>query len=94
MALSVVAAHGISVFKINLVGGPLAVQAFFIISGFYITLILNEKYVDVNNIYSLFISNRFLRLYPIYWSVLFLIIVSNFVVFYLSKGMNFHTFQL
>ena len=34
-------------------------------------LILNEKYVKQPNAYSLFLSNRLLRLFPIYWVVLF-----------------------
>ena len=44
-------------------------QAFFFISGFYMSLILNEKYnIDARGAW-LFYSNRFLRIYPIYWSV-------------------------
>jgi peptidoglycan/LPS O-acetylase OafA/YrhL len=55
-----------------MVGGKLAVQAFFLISGFYMSLILNEKYsTDARGVW-LFYSNRFLRIYPLYWSVLLL----------------------
>ena len=71
LAISVVLSHSSSIFRVSFVGGPLAVQAFFIISGFYMSLILNEKYIGVNNSYKLFISNRFLRLYPMYWVILF-----------------------
>ena len=70
LALSVVAVHGGIIWKFQLVGGHIAVQAFFIISGFYMSLILNEKYIGSNSSYKLFITNRFLRLYPIYWTVL------------------------
>lgn len=70
LALSVVAVHGGIIWKFQLVGGHIAVQTFFIISGFYMSMILNEKYVGSNSSYKLFISNRFLRLYPIYWAVL------------------------
>jgi peptidoglycan/LPS O-acetylase OafA/YrhL len=70
LALSVLAAHGGIIWKFHLVGGQIAVQSFFIISGFYMSLILNEKYIGANNSYKLFITNRFLRLYPIYGMVL------------------------
>ena len=52
------------------------------------TLILNEKYVGVNNSYKLFISNRFLRLYPIYWIVLFLTIAYCVAIAIHSHGKN------
>ena len=54
-----------------IVGGPLAVQAFFIISGFYIGLILDTKYHDV----ALFWSNRCLRIFPTYWLIVGLTLV-------------------
>src|SRR5215475_13496698 len=47
-----------------------AVQSFFVISGFYMALVLNEKYGP--NSYWLFISNRLLRLWPAYIVVLVL----------------------
>lgn len=72
LAISVILAHAGPVFGINIVGGVIAVKAFYIISGFYMTLILNEKYIGANNSYQLFISNRLLRLLPIYWTVLVL----------------------
>lgn len=51
-----------------LVPGDTAVQCFFAVSGFYMSLVLNGKYAGTG--YGLFISNRFLRLYPIYATVL------------------------
>jgi peptidoglycan/LPS O-acetylase OafA/YrhL len=45
-----------------------AVELFFIISGFYMALILNEKYAGPGS-YKLFVTNRALRLYPPYWAV-------------------------
>ena len=94
LALSVVASHGWTFLNLTFIGGPLAVQAFFIISGFYISLILNEKYIKKNDNYFLFISNRFLRLFPTYWSVLILIVISNFFIYIVSKGTKFHTFDI
>src|ERR1700747_2964117 len=71
LAISVVIHHCGPLFGIyHLIGGQIAVQSFFIISGFYMSLILNEKYVGINNSYRLFITNRFFRLFPIYWTVL------------------------
>jgi peptidoglycan/LPS O-acetylase OafA/YrhL len=48
----------------------IAVQSFFVISGFYMALVLNEKYGPDS--YWLFISNRLLRLWPTYFVVLVL----------------------
>jgi peptidoglycan/LPS O-acetylase OafA/YrhL len=53
------------------IDGSIAVEAFYIISGFYMSMILNEKYVGKGS-YKLFITNRFLRLYPIYYAVIIL----------------------
>ena len=75
LALSVVTAHSNAIFGCSLVGGSIAVQAFFIISGFYMSVILNEKYVGKNGSFRLFITNRFLRIYPIYWTVMLCTII-------------------
>jgi peptidoglycan/LPS O-acetylase OafA/YrhL len=69
LALSVVAGHCNGIFGLDLVGGRIAVQSFYMISGFYMSLILNEKYVG-NDSYWLFLSNRLLKIYPIYWVIL------------------------
>jgi peptidoglycan/LPS O-acetylase OafA/YrhL len=63
-------------------GGEIAVELFFIISGFYMALILNEKY-NTSDKTIVFYKNRFLKLFPIYWTILFLTI-SLFLV--LNKG--------
>jgi peptidoglycan/LPS O-acetylase OafA/YrhL len=70
LAVSVIIAHTAFIGQIGMVGGLIAVETFFVISGFYISLILNEKYIGKNDSYWLFISNRLLRLLPIYWIVL------------------------
>lgn len=69
LAISVFLAHTGSFFGFRLVGSSVAVQSFFIISGFYMALILNEKYTGPRSYY-LFITNRLLRLMPAYWVAL------------------------
>lgn len=49
-----------------------AVFAFFIISGFYMSLIINEKYAKLRGGTRRFYLNRALRLYPIHWTILLL----------------------
>ncbi|SEC10954.1 acyltransferase [Paenibacillus sp. GP183] len=87
LALSVVAAHtGPYLGEYSLVGGSTAVEAFFVISGFYMALILNEKYKGRGS-YRLFISNRMLKLYPVYWSVgLITLFLSLSSLIVLKKG--------
>lgn len=76
LALSVVLAHApvrILFPGQPLVGGALAVQIFFMISGFYMALILDGKYSDNK----LFWSNRALRLLPAYFLCLLLALLVD-----------------
>src|ERR1700722_20563550 len=73
-AFSVFLSHTPLPFQLPLVPAGLAVQSFFIISGFYMALILEKKYTGQRHSYKLFITNRFLRIYPVYWVVLVTII--------------------
>lgn len=78
-----VIAHSETFFGLKFIGGMAAVQIFFIISGFYMTMILNKKYVGKGS-YKLFISNRLLRLFPSYLIVLILTIIasiSSYIIF-------------
>jgi peptidoglycan/LPS O-acetylase OafA/YrhL len=73
LATAVIAEHSKPIFGLTLTGGHLAVRLFFIISGFYMALILSTKYtVGQPHRYWLFITNRFLRIYPTYYVVLIL----------------------
>jgi peptidoglycan/LPS O-acetylase OafA/YrhL len=56
-----------------------AVEAFYIVSGFLITLVLVEKY---DGRLFLFYTNRALRIYPIYWVCLLLYLVANALAVY------------
>lgn len=77
LAIAVVFAHS---YGFMFVGGQLAVQLFYIISGFLISYILVEakSYTSIKGFY----KNRFLRLYPIYW----IVALATFTV-YLVGGM-------
>lgn len=94
LALAVVIAHSGPIFGFKFVGGLAAVQAFYIISGFYMTLILNEKYIGINGSYKLFISNRFLRLFPIYWTVLFLTLALSVAISVYTNGADLGQFSV
>src|SRR5438093_7095325 len=90
LALSVVIAHTKAIYGYELIGGYLSVNSFFIISGFYMAFILNEKYIGKNSSYRLFITNRFLRIYPIYWLTLIsMIFLSWQYVVHYEQTYNF-----
>jgi peptidoglycan/LPS O-acetylase OafA/YrhL len=86
LAISVVAHHCGPIFGFDFVGGQVAVQSFFIISGFYMSLILNEKYVGINSSYKLFITNRLIKLYPIYWTVLLGTLFACLAKYFITHG--------
>jgi peptidoglycan/LPS O-acetylase OafA/YrhL len=86
LAAAVIAEHSTPVFGLTLTGGHLAVRLFFIISGFYMALILSTKYTAAHpHRYWLFISNRFSRIYPAYYVVLFLSLA-----FYAAASFHLH----
>jgi peptidoglycan/LPS O-acetylase OafA/YrhL len=79
LALAVVCAHvGKLPYSIQL-GSLLAVQGFYIISGFLIALVWTNKYQQLPNGRFLFYSNRAARIYILYWGVLILAIVVALV---------------
>ena len=66
LAYSVVLGHSDSVHGYFIVPSNAAVTLFFIVSGFYMALVLAEKYTGENRLRQ-FYSNRVLRLYPTYF---------------------------
>ncbi len=82
-ALTVLLSHEVDLFGLTLTGSIIAVQCFYIISGFYMGIILEEKYKLSD--YKLFISNRFLRLLPTYWMVVLFMIVTSIIWFNFSE---------
>jgi peptidoglycan/LPS O-acetylase OafA/YrhL len=71
LAISVVIDHSNPLFGFSFIGGQLAVEVFFIISGFYMALILCEKYNKASD-RKIFIGNRLLKIFPTYWVILIL----------------------
>src|SRR5262245_62043572 len=72
LALAVVLAHGSRsrLGPLTTLPPDMAVQAFYVISGFYMSLILSTKYRGGPRAIKLFFSNRLLRLAPTYLVVL------------------------
>jgi peptidoglycan/LPS O-acetylase OafA/YrhL len=62
LAMAVLLSH-LPILDFKIVSGALAVQSFFIVSGFYMAMVLDGKYKDAG----LFYSNRLLRLFPTYF---------------------------
>lgn len=67
LAISVVLAHSTPIAGITLLGGRTAVECFFVISGFYMMLVISGKYARLGSrIWPVFITSRLARLYPVY----------------------------
>jgi peptidoglycan/LPS O-acetylase OafA/YrhL len=71
LALSALLVHDMEGW-FKLIDGVSAVQCFFVISGFYMALVLNERYAAAATFY----FNRALRLFPTYWAVVLLTVVA------------------
>ena len=61
----------------RLVGGVLAVESFFLISGFYMALVLSARYRERLGD---FFWNRLVRLFPLYWAVWLLSFAAGEIV--------------
>ncbi len=81
LALAVVVYHSYKIFGLRLCGGQVAVQSFYMISGFYMALVLNEKYTG-KGFYKAFITSRFFRIFPVYWAVLLCAVLVSVVGLY------------
>ena len=67
LALAVVIAHSTSLWGYAPIGPAGAVEAFYVISGFYMAMVLSQKYEATPQGTKLFYQNRYLRLAPTYW---------------------------
>src|SRR5258708_6221408 len=73
LALSVVVAHVGPLFGLRFFGGGvMGVETFYMVSGFYMALVLSTRYRGRTRD---FYFNRFLRLFPVYW-----LLVATFFV--------------
>ena len=82
LALSVVSAHLIDDPLFYLVGGTVAVKTFYIISGFYMAMIINSYKNNIS-----FFKSRYLRLFPVYFACVL-------IAFYLGDGATAHNQKL
>ena len=89
LALTIIVRHTNDIFGLDFMAGKIAVELFFMMSGFYIALILDNKYKDSIR---LFYSNRLLKIFPAYWficiasaTVLSIVLWFNLVPEYTEK---------
>ncbi|MBB4858426.1 peptidoglycan/LPS O-acetylase OafA/YrhL [Novosphingobium chloroacetimidivorans] len=84
LAIAVLVSHTGMRWRLLLVDGPVAVQIFYIVSGFYMGLVLNERY-DRPALNRVFYVNRLARIYPVYLVFLALYVVA-FAAAQLASG--------
>jgi peptidoglycan/LPS O-acetylase OafA/YrhL len=82
LALAVAIGHGGGLFGYRSVNGLVAVESFFVISGFYMSMVIAERYSSHERWFRLFWTSRYLRLAPLY----ILISVVTVVVSALAAG--------
>jgi peptidoglycan/LPS O-acetylase OafA/YrhL len=70
LAVAVVFHHSTTPWNMPIVDGHQAVRLFYIISGFYMALVLGEKYPLNREGLWMFYTNRAARIFPVYWVVL------------------------
>jgi peptidoglycan/LPS O-acetylase OafA/YrhL len=70
LALAVLVGHSWPISGLSFIAPSFAVSIFFAISGFYMALVLAAKYEASPRGTRLFWSNRLLRLFPTYWTIL------------------------
>jgi len=86
LAVAVVCFHTGSMAEHFLISADTAVHVFFIISGFYMAMILSEKYgFEVNGLKA-FALNRLLRIYPTYYAALAGVILWQLLCHWTSHG--------
>lgn len=83
LALCVVVGHVGGAEFLKVFSGSFAVEVFFAISGFYMALILDGKYKSAKNFY----FSRALRLFPVYFIVLFI----SFALLFFVPRIDFST---
>jgi peptidoglycan/LPS O-acetylase OafA/YrhL len=90
LAISVVLAHSSALFGTSLVGGQAAVECFFVISGFYMAMVLERKYFKLSSgVWRTFMASRMGRLLPVYLIVLLAAAVATVLAPMMGKQSNF-----
>ena len=84
LAFGVVMHHGYPATWKTFVGSTFAVQCFFLLSGFYMALVLSGKYASPRSFY----VSRFYRLFPLYWVVLFATVVVSLLWIWQGGGLG------
>lgn len=79
LAISVLSAHSEPLFGIKMLHPVMAVKIFFVISGFYMGLVLSTKYKEKGYLKSFYL-NRIIRLYPTYLVILIITIMMSMLV--------------
>lgn len=80
LALTVALFHFGGVFGLKPMGGWIAVEGFFIISGFYMSLVLSRRYPATREGTKAFYLNRYLRLYPAYLTAVVLMVIALILI--------------
>lgn len=80
LAIAVVLAHTGPLFGTFVASNRVAVQSFFVLSGFYVALIWNENYGLRDRPYRSFVASRFLRIYPLYLLIAGLTLLSSVAI--------------
>lgn len=89
LAVMVVIMHSAPVLGYDAnVPGSTAVRTFYIISGYLMTMVYSEKYALSHSSYYYFITNRFYKLFPLYWIVVLLVILFSLFVGTLTGSYN------
>ena len=81
LAFCVVLAHGLNV-AVPAATADVAVQTFYIVSGFYMGLVLTQKYHRLSS----FFTNRLLRLYPAYLAVMLITLAHSLARWSIGRG--------
>lgn len=83
LAISVIATHCGPILGSSMVPGNVAVESFFVISGFYMSLVYGSKYRGPGAVY-VFLSNRYMRLVPSYAATLAMVFLCYVALWLLS----------
>lgn len=89
LALCVLLIHAQTGFYIAPLPGSTAVQMFFIISGFYMSLVWDDKFCRAARPIKSFYLSRFLRIFPAYWLTILLSTVISLAFFPFGKKLCF-----